>query len=478
MEIKAVFFDIDGTLVNDSKNVLASTEEAIRNLKAQGILVGLATGRGPFFVKPFMEQLDLDFAVTYNGSYILTREGLLASSPIDKGQLSAMVKYAHAHRKELALGTADAVLGSKIMSFGMGKVSHLGRFIPRKWGGSVSQSFNRVVSRVVRQRPEELEAIARQPIYQMHLLATKAEINEIAAVFPDLKFTRSSPFAADVINAGVSKLEGIKKVGETFGFGIDEVMAFGDSDNDLEMLSGVGLSIAMGNGSRKVKEVAKHTTSSNTEDGISKALEHFGILAKQEAFVSEDPHFNKVKEFHSVMDGETQECPIAWQQEDALHRSDFKIEEIVEFVRAASASEEAFDEGVAHLHAVLDKAADKVRGKIPTGVSLTGQVDALVDVLYLTYGSFALMGVDPEKVFDIVHEANMGKIFPDGKAHYDPVTHKILKPDDWEEKYAPEPAIRKELARQLAAYTNKKGKAQVKSESQQGLSKQNQEAEN
>ena len=53
------------------------------------------------------------------------------------------------------------------------------------------------------------------------------------------------------------------------------------------------------------------------------------------------------------------------------------------------------------------------------------------------------MGVDPERIFDIVHQANMGKIFPDGKAHFDPVTHKILKPDDWEEKYAPEPAIKR-----------------------------------
>ena len=62
-------------------------------------------------------------------------------------------------------------------------------------------------------------------------------------------------------------------------------------------------------------------------------------------------------------------------------------------------------------------------------------MDALIDTLYFTYGSFVLMGVDPERIFDIVHEANMGKVFPDGKAHFDPVTHKILKPDDWEEKY-------------------------------------------
>ena len=62
------------------------------------------------------------------------------------------------------------------------------------------------------------------------------------------------------------------------------------------------------------------------------------------------------------------------------------------------------------------------------------------------------MGVDPEYLFEIVHRANMGKLFPDGKAHFDPITHKILKPDDWEENYAPEPAIKKELERQIQAY--------------------------
>ena len=50
----------------------------------------------------------------------------------------------------------------------------------------------------------------------------------------------------------------------------------------------------------------------------------------------------------------------------------------------------------------------------------------------------------------------MGKVFPDGKAHFDPVTHKILKPDDWEEKYAPEPVIRQELQRQFKAYERHK----------------------
>ena len=71
MAIKAVFFDIDGTLLNDRKNVQQSTQKAIKSLKKQGIFVGLATGRGPSFVQPYLENLGLDFAVTYNGQYIL-----------------------------------------------------------------------------------------------------------------------------------------------------------------------------------------------------------------------------------------------------------------------------------------------------------------------------------------------------------------------------------------------------------------------
>ena len=92
MEVKAVFFDIDGTLVNDSKSVLKSTKEAIKIVKEQGVLVGVATGRGPFFVKDLMDDLDLDFAVTYNGQYIFNKIvffllALLIREVLDKSSL-------------------------------------------------------------------------------------------------------------------------------------------------------------------------------------------------------------------------------------------------------------------------------------------------------------------------------------------------------------------------------------------------------
>ena len=457
MEVKAVFFDIDGTLVNDSKSVLKSTKEAIKIVKDQGVLVGVATGRGPFFVKELMDDLDLDFAVTYNGQYIFNKDRVLFASPIDKGSLRQIISYAKANQKEIAMGTRQAVVGSRIMSFGLSPLSQLvSRFVPKFLTRTISNSFNRMVSKAVPQKEEDLLNLINQPIYQVLMLMTPEESEQAATTLNHLKFTRSNPFAADIINQGNSKLEGIRRVGKEYGFDLNQVMAFGDSDNDLEMLAGVGMSVAMGNGSSSVKEVAKHITTSNQEGGIHKALEYFGVLSSEKVFVSRDYHFNKVKTFHHMMDERTQEEPKAWDVKGATHRAAFKLEELVEFVRASSNSEDDFQQAIGDLHQALDKASEKVLQKIPAETTIVGQVDALIDTLYFTYGSFVLMGVDPERIFEIVHQANMAKIFPDGKAQFDPVTHKILKPEDWEEKHAPEPAIKKEIERQKKAYERHK----------------------
>ena len=79
------------------------------------------------------------------------------------------------------------------------------------------------------------------------------------------------------------------------------------------------------------------------------------------------------------------------------------------------------------------------------------QVDALTDLIYFAIGTFTLMGVKPEPFFDIVHAANMGKLHEDGKPRFNE-QGKIIKPDGWAEKYAPEPHIEKELFRQSNGY--------------------------
>ncbi|MBR5298612.1 MAG: HAD hydrolase family protein, partial [Parabacteroides sp.] len=82
----------------------------------------------------------------------------------------------------------------------------------------------------------------------------------------------------DVVSMGISKRVGIDKMLEHFHIGLDECMAFGDGGNDIQMLSHVGLGVAMGNASDEVKKYADYVTDSVDEDGIYKALKFFNVI--------------------------------------------------------------------------------------------------------------------------------------------------------------------------------------------------------
>ncbi|MGT2884400.1 Cof-type HAD-IIB family hydrolase [Streptococcus ferus] len=460
MAIKAVFFDIDGTLLNDRKAVQKSTQKAIEQMKERGILVGVATGRGPGFVAPYLENLGLDFAVTYNGQYIFTRDRVIYQNQLPKSTVYRLIKFAGENKREISLGTSSGLVGSNIINMGTSRFGQtVSRLVPKRWTKTVTRSFKHIIRRIKPQSLNSLMTVMRQPVFQIVLVATKDQSDAIAEKFPHLTITRSSPYSADLISKGMSKLKGIARVAAEFDLEMAEVMAFGDSDNDLEMLEGVGFGIAMGNATEEVKKIADYTTASNNNDGISKALSHFGVihLETDKVFSSSDDNFNKVKDFHQLMDGETCETPRVYGSQEGSHRAGFKIEEVVEFLYATSKGDMAvFNDLVRQLHEAVDRSAEKVVSKPHPETPLVGQVDALVDLLYFTYGSFVLMGVDPKPLFDIVHGANMGKIFPDGEAHFDPETHKILKPDDWEERFAPEPAMKKELDRQIQKSLHRK----------------------
>lgn len=283
LTIKAVFFDIDGTLLTDKRTVSKSTILAINSLKAKGILIGLATGRDPRFVLQYMASLGLDLAITYNGQYIFSREEVLHSRTLEVGQVEQMMDYAQWNHKDLALGTAKGVFGSGIMSTGTGNFAYrVSRLIPDKFAGLVNFIFNRLVRFVRPQRPRNLRGYLEEPIYQLMMLTTEREARELETRFADLSFTRSSPYATDIISKGSSKLSGIVKVAEKYDFSLDEVVAFGDSNNDFEMLKALKYSVAMGNGTKRVRQIASLVTDSNNRDGIYKAFIRLGLLEEKD----------------------------------------------------------------------------------------------------------------------------------------------------------------------------------------------------
>ncbi len=287
MAIKAVFFDIDGTLLTDHRVVHQTTIEAINQLKKQGILVGLATGRDPRFVLKYMASLGLDFVVAYNGQYIFSRDGIIFTKELQVSDMEAVIDYAQRHKQDIAFGTATGFVGSSIMNMGMGDLSYrITRFVPSWLTSTINLILNRWVRKLSPQKSADLRALLQQPIYQMVVLATEFETKKMQQQFPQLEFTRSSKYAADVISKYSSKLAGIARVGDLYGFHLSEVMAFGDANNDIEMLQGVGFSVAMGNASRKVKLAATYVTDSNNRNGIFQALEAAGLVS-EDGYVSE-----------------------------------------------------------------------------------------------------------------------------------------------------------------------------------------------
>ena len=159
--------------------------------------------------------------------------------------------------------------------------------------------------------------------------------------------------------------------------------------------------------------------------------------------------YEQVKEFHDQFAPSSNSIPNALNPEHAVFRAMFKIEEIVEFLHAASNGDhKLLLQMTEKIKSSIDDSVNKIKRQQKTETPLVGEVDALIDLLYFTYGSFVLMGVNPDPIFNLVHQANMGKLFPDGKPHYDPDTNKVLKPDDWEKNYAPEEKILQELERQ------------------------------
>ncbi len=279
LTIKAVFLDIDGTLLTDKRTISHSTIQAINTLKRKGILIGLATGRSPRFVLQYMASLGLDLAIAYNGQYILSREKVLFESPLRQEDVQGLVAYAQKNKLDVSFGTANGVTGSGIMNAGSGRLGYrISRMVPDAWVDVIIFIFNRLIRWVRPQKKIEFPDLFQQSVYQMMMIVSELETKKLVKEFPQISVTRSSPYSVDIITKDMSKLRGIEKIGELYGFNLSQVMAFGDSTNDVEMLAGVEYAVAMGNASKKVKEVAKYITASNNEDGIYQAALHFGLM--------------------------------------------------------------------------------------------------------------------------------------------------------------------------------------------------------
>lgn len=265
MDKKLVFFDIDGTLLDHDKKVPLSTKEAIHELKANGHEVAIATGRPPFLFKELREELGIDSYVSLNGQYVVYKGNLVYSNPIPPEVLHSLNEY--------AVSLDQPIIYTSEENTKMNMTYHK----------RVEASY----------APHKLPIPECDPdyylgrhIYQAALFCTKEEETSYIVKFDDLlRLVRWDEVGVDVIPNGGSKAAGIEKFIQHLGYKREEVIAFGDNLNDLEMLQFVGHGVAMGNADSVVKEVARYVTKDVDQDGIMHGLRQLGLLSVDSAVV-------------------------------------------------------------------------------------------------------------------------------------------------------------------------------------------------
>ena len=158
-----------------------------------------------------------------------------------------------------------------------------------------------------------------------------------------------------------------------------------------------------------------------------------------------------VHDFHKAFNHPISEKPTPLTVERGTDRAVWTGEEaLVEFIHQSSSNEEEFLQAYNGLLNGLEKAKQKSLGLEYPKTDLekiVGQSDALTDALYFIFGSFVEMGVKPFNLFRIVQEANMGKLH-NGVPKYREGDGKIMKPENWERDFAPEPKLTAEIERQ------------------------------
>lgn len=262
MSYKIVFFDIDGTLVNEDKVVPEDAKRAVAELKATGVEPVIATGRAPYFIQPLLEELNIESYICLNGAYVVYKGEPLLKREIARASVEALVRMAREHGHSLVF-----------------QGEH-GYYATHQEHPFVTRAVD---SLKVAQPGYDPDFWEKEHVYQVFLLCESGDEHLYQGRLGELKLIRWHEHAMDVLPESGSKALGIAALLEKLGLTAADAVAFGDNLNDKEMLDFVGLGIAMGNSHPELLPYADYVTADVDEAGIRRGLEHAGLLPAQPA---------------------------------------------------------------------------------------------------------------------------------------------------------------------------------------------------
>ena len=251
-----VFFDIDGTLVNSQGQVPIENKRAIAQLRANGFLPIVCTGRGRGEMGTVLEDAGIHSAILLNGMEILHEKQFLFEGRIAQTSILKLLQLAKENKHGLGFYSQGEMRVTALSSTVQQNFRYFHQDLPQV-GPTIYQNQPCQMLLIFSEEPE------KDTQYQTEI--------------PELHFFRNSPYSIDITPHGCNKGSGIQHLLTLLA---DEAptYAFGDGLNDLSMFERVDYSIAMGNSQATVKEAATFITRSNDENGIPYALTHFGLI--------------------------------------------------------------------------------------------------------------------------------------------------------------------------------------------------------
>lgn len=250
-----VFFDLDGTLLNEKSQVSPDVGLAIRQLRQNGYLPVISTGRSPLEIVAAQAATGIDTFISLNGCYLEHRHKAVYRGAISRQTVHDVVQTVTELGDAVSFYTTDQIMTTRVTPL-------------------VKAAYESIHTPIPKPDPT---------FYQHHeilmLLLLTQENDEIYAKrFPNLTYYRNGPYSIDTIQRGNSKMNGITKMIERLQLQGLPTYGFGDGPNDLTMLHYVDHPVAMGNGIDKVKAAAEFVTGSNREDGIIRGLKHYNLI--------------------------------------------------------------------------------------------------------------------------------------------------------------------------------------------------------
>ena len=259
-KIKALFFDIDGTLVSfKTHRIPQSTVDALEQAKKNGVEVYISTGR-PKQVINNLGQIEhlIDGYITANGARCFVEDTLVSQHAILPSDVKKIIEAADRDNY-------PAIVVSET------------RFAIHHYTEEVYEIFCKglgVDSSVF----ADVNDLGDEPILQITPFCT---LEQEALLMPTLENCTSGrwhPAFTDITARGADKGKGLLAMADYLGLNIEETMAFGDGGNDISIIKEAGVGVAMGNAGEELKQVADYITTHVDEDGVKNALIKYGVI--------------------------------------------------------------------------------------------------------------------------------------------------------------------------------------------------------